>query len=66
MKTDVKFPDKLGSYIEKSFQKCINQTEREFMEEVLKKICDTAKTKGTMFLRDWDALRLPSLPRENK
>lgn len=66
MKSGVKCPDKLASYVEKSFQKCINSNEREFMEGVLKKICDSSKARGTLFLKDWDALALPSLPRESK
>jgi hypothetical protein len=66
MKLGTKCPDKLSSYIERSFQKCINQQEREFMEAALKKICNTSKTKGTLFQRDWDALPVPTLPREGK
>jgi hypothetical protein len=66
MKLGVKSSDKLSSYIERAFQKCINQQEREFMETTLKKICNACKLKGNLFLRDWDALPLPSLPREGK
>lgn len=36
------------------------------MEFVLKKICDSSKARGTLFQKDWDALALPSLPRESK
>jgi hypothetical protein len=32
MKLSVKPPSKLEIYIEKAFQKCINQQERDFME----------------------------------
>jgi len=64
MKSGVKCPDKLASYIEKAFQKCINQQEREFMEAILKKVCNASKNKGNLFQRDWDVLPLPSLPRE--
>lgn len=66
MKSGVKCPDKLAAYVEKAFQKCINANEREFMEAVLKKICDSSKARGTLFQKDWDALALPSLPRESK
>ena len=66
MKLGTKCPDKLTSYIERSFQKCINQQEREFMENILKKICNSSKDKGNLFLRDWDALPIPTLPREGK
>lgn len=64
MKSGVKCPDKLSTYIEKAFQKCINQSEREFMEEILKKICNASKDRGSMFMKDWDSLPLPNLPRE--
>jgi hypothetical protein len=64
MKVGVKCPDKLSSYIERAFQKCINQQEREFMEAALKKICNACKEKRNLFQKDWDALPLPSLPRE--
>jgi hypothetical protein len=66
MKSAIKCPDKLASYVEKSFLKCINQTEREFMENALSRICDASKTRGTLLQKDWDALALPSLPRESK
>jgi hypothetical protein len=66
MKLGTKCPDKLSSYIERSFQKCINQQEREFMEAALKKICNASKAKGSLFQRDWDALPVPTLPREGK
>ena len=66
MKSGVKCPDKLSSYIEKAFQKCINQQEREFMENILKNLCNSSKMKGNLFQRDWEALPLPSLPREGK
>ena len=66
MKAGLKCPDKLASYIERAFQKCINPQEREFMESILKKICNQCKLKGSMFQKDWDALPLPSLPREGK
>jgi len=36
------------------------------MEAVLKKICNTSKGKGNLFQKDWDALPIPSLPREGK
>ena len=40
MKAGMKCPDKLASYIERSFQKCINPQDRIFMEAILKKICN--------------------------
>lgn len=36
------------------------------MESILKKICNSSKDKGNLFLRDWDALPIPTLPREGK
>jgi len=66
MKVGTKCPDKLSTYIERSFQKCISQQEREFMEGALQKICNTCKAKGNLFTRDWDALPVPTLPREGK
>lgn len=30
----------------------------------MKKICNACKIRGSMFVKDWDALPLPSLPRE--
>lgn len=50
LKSGIKCPDKLSSYIERSFQKCINQTEREFMETILKQICAASKNKSKMFV----------------
>jgi len=66
MKIGVKCPDKLSSYIERAFQKCISQQERDFMDSTLKKICNACKIKGNLLSKDWDALQLPSLPREGK
>jgi hypothetical protein len=66
MKNQISCPDKLASYVAKSFQKCLNETERAFMEEVLGRICEVSKTKGTLFQKDWDALPLPNLSRESK
>jgi hypothetical protein len=66
MKLSVKCPDKLSSYIEKAFQKCISQQERDFMDAALKRICNAAKARGTLLNKDWDAIQLPSLPREGK
>lgn len=34
------------------------------MEAVLKKICNASKDRGVLFLRDWDSLQVPTLPRE--
>lgn len=64
MKLSLKSPDKLSSYIERAFQKCINASEREFMEAALKKICNASKARNNLFTKDWDALPLPTLPRE--
>ena len=36
------------------------------MEATLKKICNQNKQRGNLFQKDWDALPLPSLPREGK
>jgi hypothetical protein len=36
------------------------------MDAALKRICNAAKSRGTLLSRDWDALQLPSLPREGK
>ena len=66
MKLSVKCPDKLSSYIEKAFQKCISQSERDFMDQALKRICNSAKDRGSLLSKDWDAMQLPSLPREGK
>lgn len=66
MKLSVKCPDKLSSYIEKAFQKCISQSERDFMDGALKRICNAAKDRGSLLSKDWDAMQLPSLPREGK
>lgn len=49
MKLGVKCSDKLNTYIEKAFSKCINNNERNFMQEALKKVCEAAKTKGNLF-----------------
>jgi hypothetical protein len=59
MKIGIKCPDKLSSYIERAFQKCINANEREFMETLLKKITVACKVRGALFFKDWDALPLP-------
>jgi len=56
MKLSVKCPDKLSSYIERAFQKCINQQERDFMDGALKRICNACKQRGTLLNKDWDAL----------
>lgn len=34
------------------------------MEATLKKICNQCKLRGSLLSKDWDALPLPSLPRE--
>lgn len=64
MKTGIKSPDKLTAYIERAYQKCIKDQERDFMEQTLLKITKACKTRGTLFTRDWDTLPLPLLQRE--
>lgn len=36
------------------------------MDATLKKICNACKVRGNLLSKDWDALQLPSLPREGK
>jgi hypothetical protein len=66
MKANHKCPDKLASYIERSFQKCVDARDREFMESTLQKICQSMKHNNALFSRDWDSVPLPTLPREGK
>lgn len=64
MKAGIKSPDKLTSYIQRAFAKCINAADRQFMEAILKKICNSQKAPNILYTRDWDSLPLPTLPRE--
>lgn len=66
MKANLKCQDKLASYIERSFQKCVDPRDREFMENILQKICNNMKQNNSLYSRDWDSVQLPTLPREGK
>jgi DNA topoisomerase IA len=66
MKSGLRCPEKLSTYIERAFQKCMSPQDRQFMESVLQKICQAHKQNNTLFTRDWDSAALPTLPREGK
>jgi hypothetical protein len=66
MKQGTKCPDKIASYIERAFQKCLSPNDHQFMTAILEKICHAHKVSNTLYSRDWDSAALPTLPREGK
>jgi hypothetical protein len=58
--------DKLKNYIERAFEKCQNDKERQIIEKALKKILNQANLRGEYHTKDWDTYPLPMLPRESK
>lgn len=67
MKTGIKCPERLAIYIERAFSKCISDSERHFMKQLLQLVCQMARNKGENFyLKQWEVLPLPCLQRESK
>jgi stalled ribosome alternative rescue factor ArfA len=51
-------------YITRAFQKCRNKTERNVVENALKKVMSQATSAGDVHTRNWALTPLPTLPRE--
>lgn len=57
-------PDSLKNYITRAFSKCTSDSERDFMEKLIKDVIAEKKNSGLFFSQDWDHTELPLLPRE--
>ncbi|CAD8118925.1 unnamed protein product [Paramecium sonneborni] len=53
-------------YVERAFNKCQSDDERNLMEQYLKATIAEAKRKNEYSVRDWSKFPLPTLPRENQ
>ncbi|CAD8193928.1 unnamed protein product [Paramecium pentaurelia] len=53
-------------YVERAFNKCQSDEERNLMEQYLKATIAEAKRKNEYSIRDWSKFPLPTLPRENQ
>ncbi|CAD8123953.1 unnamed protein product [Paramecium sonneborni] len=53
-------------YVERAFNKCQSDDERNIMEQYLKATIGEAKRKNEYNIRDWSKFPLPTLPRENQ
>ncbi|CAD8205671.1 unnamed protein product [Paramecium pentaurelia] len=53
-------------YVERAFNKCQSDDERNLMEQYLKATISEAKRKNEYSIRDWSKFPLPTLPRENQ
>ncbi|KAM3143438.1 hypothetical protein pb186bvf_004499 [Paramecium bursaria] len=54
------------NYVERSFNKCQTDEERNMMDQFLKNTIAEAKRKNEYFTRDWNKFPIPTLPRENQ
>lgn len=56
----------MKQYVERAFEKCQSDEERNQMEQYLKATIAEAKRKSEYHTRDWSRFPLPTLPRENQ
>ncbi|CEP03516.1 hypothetical protein PBRA_009401 [Plasmodiophora brassicae] len=58
------YPPSLLCYVERSFARCSNPTEKETMQKLLKLKIQQANLAGVLWTQDWDSMAVPSIEPE--